>query len=385
MRARFAGLDGFGVYDVDLRAGSFKRVEGEAETLLIPGFADIHIHGAFGIDFMTASRDQMLELCERLAGEGYESFLPTTVTAPAADVKSALANLPDHPMIAGFHLEGPFISPKHPGAQPPRHMTTPADAGHEWRAVLDDPRLRAITLAPELPGALDLIQRLSARGVICSIGHTDATYEQCAAAMMAGARHMTHTFNAMRPLHHREPGAVGFALTRDDASCELIYDRLHVSPEVAGLLAKNKPEGRLIAVSDSSLATGLPDGEIEMWGHRCVISTSDLRQTRSPKDPKPPIHDDSCGGVGGRGRSVTIKGSAALAGSAITLLHAFRNLYEDFGPETAISACCLNPRQALKPPIPSGEGLRGEGRAPSTYLELDRSLQIVGFHRADNR
>ncbi len=316
------GPEGFGVYEVD-RTGPeprFTRVSRPPKGLLIPGFIDLHIHGAFGIDFMSASTDDMKVLCRRLSAEGYEGFLPTTVTASAADVTHALDNLPIDPMILGFHLEGPFINPVFPGAQPQSFIVPPPSKQSEWDPILFDPRLKLVTLAPEMPGALELTSRLMKRGVIVSMGHTNATYEEARRGFEFGASHTTHTFNAMRGLHHREAGTVGYALLNDALDCELIYDRLHVSPDAAKLLVKCKPSDRIIAVSDSTLATGLPAHQkVTMWGLDCVIGKKEVR----------------------------LESNGALAGSAISLLDAFRNLCADFGPELAIRACCLNPRRTL--------------------------------------
>jgi N-acetylglucosamine-6-phosphate deacetylase len=336
------GPDGFGTYRVDWSVSPplFERVSQPPRGLLIPGFVDIHIHGAFGIDFMSASKADMGLLCQRLEAEGYEAFLPTTVTASTADVAGALSNIPDSPMVAGFHLEGPFISTKYPGAQPPSAIIGPPAGPSDWDAILDDPRLRVITMAPERPNALELTARLMKRGVIVSMGHTDATYDEARRGFEFGAAHTTHTYNAMRPLHHREAGTVGYALSNDDLSTELIYDRLHVSKEAARLLLKCKPIDRVIAVSDSTMATGMPPGQtIEMWGLKCVTGRKEIR----------------------------LADNGSLAGSAITLLDAFRNLAEDFGEEVAIRLCCLNPRRVL--------GMTGPPRA---LLELDRNYEIVG-------
>ncbi len=333
------GPEGFGSYEVEWSPLSLTRVSRPPRAMLVPGFVDIHIHGGFGLDFMTASPEDMLALCEKLEAEGYEGFLPTTVAASAADVKRALSVLPEHPMVLGFHLEGPFLSPKHPGAQPPAAIVDPPVGPSEWDEILDDPRLRVVTLAPELPNVLPLITRLMTRGVIVSMGHTDATFDQARHGFEFGAGHATHTFNAMRGLHHREAGMVGYALTSHALTCELIYDRLHVSREAAGILLRCKPASRVVAISDAAMAAGMPPGEIEMWGQKAVVGRGDVR----------------------------LADSGALAGSAITLLDAFRNLHEDFGPETAVRACCLNPRRAL-----------GIESAPRVWLELDRDLQIAG-------
>ena len=315
------GPEGFGVYEVDFSVNppSFLRVSRPPKGLLVPGFVDIHIHGAFGLQFMSGSREDMKELCRKLEAVGYEGFLPTTITASCSDVAQGLATLPEDPMILGFHLEGPFISRDFPGAQPQSFIASPPSSS-EWDPILNDSRLRVVTLAPELPGALELTSRLMKRGVIVSMGHTNATFEEARRGFEFGASHATHTFNAMRGFHHREAGMAGYALTNDALACELIYDRLHVSPEAAKLLVKSKPADKVIAVSDSTLATGLPAGQtVRMWGLDCVIGKKQVR----------------------------LASNGVLAGSAITLLDAFRNLHEEFGAEIAIRACCLNPRKAL--------------------------------------
>lgn len=335
------GPEGYGNYR--LGDGPAQRVHDYAEHLLTPGFVDIHIHGAFGIDTMSASPEEFETLCRYLEREGYEGFLPTTITASTQDVTRALANLPEHPMILGFHLEGPFISPDYPGAQPPSAILAPPVGPSEWDAILDDPRLKVITLAPELPGALDLILRLSKRGVRVSLGHTNASFDEARRAFEFGAAHTTHTFNAMRPLHHREAGMVGYALSNPDLKAELIYDRLHVCREAAQLLLQTKPADHVVAVSDCTAANGLPPGTpLKMWGHDVEVGRGEVR----------------------------LKANGALAGSAITLRDAFQNLAEDFGPETAIRACCHNPRTAL--------GLNVE---PKVYLEWSREYKMVAIHR----
>lgn len=340
-RVSYLGSEGFGAYEVDLARRSFRRVQGRTDTLLVPGFVDIHTHGAFGIDFMSATSDEMQALCGQLRNIGYEGFLPTTVTASIPDITRALDVLPEDPMILGFHLEGPFVSLKYPGAQPKSYILDPPIGPSEWDAILDDPRLKVITLAPELPGALELIERLVNRGVKVSMGHTDATYAQADLAYRVGADHTTHTFNAMRPLHHREAGMVGYSLGNDEIFSELIYDRLHVKRESAEILFRCKPAGRVIAVSDSTMAAGMAPGQsISMWGLECLVGDHEVRLT-----------------------------DGTLAGSGITLLDAFQNLCSDFGPETGIRACCLNPRAAIN-----------YGCPPKLYVEFDRDLEIVDLH-----
>lgn len=337
------GPSGFGKYAIDLKTMAMEPSDRPTEGLLVPGFVDIHIHGAFGHDFMTGSVEDLKAMATALERVGYESFLPTTVTGSLEAIRQAIAKVPRADWrIEGFHLEGPFISPKHPGAQPKISIAQPSS---EWNDVLAHPQLRVVTLAPEIPGGVELVQKLSCRGVLdgelppvtVSLGHTDATYAQVREAVAAGARHTTHTFNAMRPLHHREPGTVGAALTSPELTCELIYDRIHVARPAADVLLRCKGLHGVIAVSDGTMAAGLPSGtEITMWGLECVVGEGDVRL----KD-------------------------GTLAGSAITLYDAFRNLWHDFGPEAAIRLCCLNPRRA------AGIG------APRVWSIMDPELRIL--------
>ena len=342
MRVRYLGEQGLGVYDVDLTQRSFLRVEGEADHLLIPGFVDIHIHGAFGIDFMSASSEQIITWADALWNVGYEAFLPTTVTSSRDAILQAIDNIPEHPMIPGFHLEGPFISRKFPGAQPQQWIADVPQPGSEWDEILDHPKLRLITMAPELEGGLALVAKLNRRGVIVSMGHTNATYAEAKAGEAAGATHTTHTYNAMRGLHHREAGTVGYALNSDTLAAELIYDRHHVSPEAAAILVRCKPKDKLIAISDATMAAGMTSGDtVKMWGLEGHVSAGTVRLP-----------------------------DGTLAGSAITLLDAFRNLAEDFGIETATRSCCLNPRVGL--------GIED----PQRYILLDRHMELSeSFHQ----
>lgn len=320
--ARALGPSGFGTYEIDWQSDAIfgDRVERSAQELVVPGFVDQHMHGAFGIDFMSASSADLTALCNKLASHGYEEWLPTTVTAPVSSVSNALSHLPAHPMIAGFHLEGPFISSQFPGAQPKEHILSPPIGASEWDEILEDPRLRIVTLAPEIPNALELISKLRNRGVIVSIGHSNATHDECRTAFEFGASQMTHFYNAMRPYHHREPGCVGYGWLQDNIDVEIIYDLQHVDKQALQLLMRVKPIEKIIAVSDSTMASGMPANQfIEMWGHKCEILK----------------------------KRVQIATSGALAGSKILLLDAFRNLSSDFGEEIAILLCALNPRRRM--------------------------------------
>jgi len=220
-------------------------------------------------------------------------------------------------------LEGPFLSDRFPGAQPPEAIIPIPTGASEWDAVFDHPQLRQITLAPEIPNALELTARLARRGVVVSMGHTNATTAEVESAMVGGASQATHTYNAMRPLHHREAGTVGAVLLFDELFAELIYDRIHVGRDAAGVLIKCKPMDRLIAISDGTMASGLPAGlDLDMWGLKVRTGTGEVR-----------LQDGT------------------LAGSGITLRDAFLNLWADFELELAIRACCINPRERLGLPV----------------------------------
>ncbi len=291
---------------------------------------------------MSATPAQMGEWIGHLSEIGYEALLPSTVTASAEQVEACLPQLEGHAMIAGFHLEGPFISPVYPGAQPKEHILTFDQLDGRWTAILEHPRLRQITLAPELPGALPWIERLSERGVIVSMGHTNATRAEARAGFEAGASQATHTYNAMRPFHHREIGMVGFALEEDRLRTELIYDRTHVSPDAARFLLRCKPPEAIVAVSDATMAAGMAPGQdIVMWGHPSHVGDHEVRLT-----------------------------DGTLAGSAITLFDAFQNIARDFGFETAVRSTSLNPRRAL--------GMDGP---PRVWLELDPDFNLVRVWR----
>ncbi len=337
---QWLGVEGFGAYRYD--ENGFTKSEGGIGNLVTPGFVDIHFHGAFGIDFMSATPSDLVALKSKLKAIGYEKVLLTTVTESAENIKNALSNLVIDDFYFGFHLEGPFISPTYPGAQPEDFIIEIPDAPSDWDTILDDSRLKVITLAPEMPRALALIMRLFKRGVRVSMGHTNATYEEARRGYEFGVRHATHTYNAMRPLHHREAGAVGYCLANPDLKSEIIYDRKHVNLDALKILIARKNLDAVIAVSDSTAATGLPAGtDIDMWGHRCTVGN----------------------------KEVHLKGTETLAGSAITLADAFINLAKDLDVETAIRACCHNPRMAL--------GLNDE---PATLLEWDRDLNLIGIY-----
>lgn len=241
-----------------------------AEMILTPGFFDIHMHGASGHDVMEASPDALRCVSTYLAHAGVTEYLATTVTAPLDATLRALEGIarymrqqPDRgatARLAGIHIEGPFVSHAKRGMHPAEHILPPSPTllDRLWEA--SEGSIKLMTIAPELPGALETISRARQLGVRSSIGHSNATKAETLAGLAAGASTATHTFNAMRPLDHREPGILGLVLDRDDIYADLICDGLHVSPEAVRLWFKAKGPDMGILITDSLEATGMPDG-----------------------------------------------------------------------------------------------------------------------------
>ncbi|WP_415803430.1 N-acetylglucosamine-6-phosphate deacetylase [Marinicrinis lubricantis] len=250
---------------------------------LLPGFIDLHVHGGGGHDFMDASQKAYDTITAFHAQHGTTTMLATTVTAPQDAIEQVLhtaaekKNSPIGAKLAGVHLEGPFISPKWPGAQNPSYIVPPRmDWMERW--VSQYPGLiRMLTLAPETEGALPMIRWLAEREIIAACGHTDASYEQIFAAVQHGLSHAVHTFNAMKGLHHREPGTVGAVLESDHMYTELIADGFHVHPGAIRLLTKAKPKDRVILITDAISAAGLGDGEYALGGLPVVLRDGEAR------------------------------------------------------------------------------------------------------------
>lgn len=279
---------------------------------VFPGFIDMHVHGGGGASFTEGSSDEARRAAAFHRAQGSTTMLASLVTAPVAELEARaamLAGLADEGVIAGLHLEGPFLSAARRGAQDPRHMIAPDVAVFERLRVAARGHLRIITLAPELPGALALIQAARAGGVIVAVGHTDATAELTMAAVDAGATHATHLFNGMRPLHHREPGAVGALLDRAEVTCELVADGVHLEDIAVRLTARAAGPGRLVLVSDAMTAAGMPDGGYQLGSLRVTVAGGVARLQEDLGDP------------GGTAPA----GGAAIAGSTATLADVVRH------------------------------------------------------------
>lgn len=246
---------------------------------LAPGFIDMHVHGADGSDVMDATQDALENISVTLAREGTTSFLATTMTAEPAKIEKALKAVKDFifesndlgARILGVHLEGPFISPQKSNAQPSEKILPPKiELIEQWQKVSDN-LIKLVTLAPEQPNAMELIQYLKNKNIIASIGHTNATYLESIAAIEAGCSHATHLFNAMRGIHQREPGPAVAALLSSHVMAELILDGVHLHPAIVQLAFKLKGTNKIALVTDSMRAKCLSDGVYDLGGQSVTV------------------------------------------------------------------------------------------------------------------
>jgi N-acetylglucosamine-6-phosphate deacetylase len=258
-----------------------------AGLTVYPGFIDAHIHGAVGVDTMEASADDLFRVAGFLAREGVTAWLPTLVPAPPEDYRRAAASIEnlltaqDDPATTdiaaralGLHYEGPFINSAQCGALRQSYFRTfanPSDV--TGLPVAGAPQsIRLITVAPEIEGGIELVRELRARGWVVSIGHTRADIETLDRAAAAGARHMTHFFNAMSPLHQRTPGPVGWGLLNDEVTCDIIADGHHVAPLILRLALRCKTPEQLCLISDAVAPAGQGDGEFRIWGETIKVA-----------------------------------------------------------------------------------------------------------------
>lgn len=299
---------------------------------LAPSYFDVHIHGSAGFDVMQATPEALSAVGRFLAAHGTGSYLATTVTAPLDITLRSLEGLAkwirnqaaedrphgasqDQARIVGIHLEGPFLSHLRRGVHPPDLLLAPDIATFDRMFEAAEGHVRLITIAPELPGAIDLIRHAVARGVRVSVGHSDATTVETRAALAVGATSATHTFNAMRTFDHRESGIIGVALSEDTLFAELICDGIHTSREAVRIWWRSKGRDRAILVTDGMAAAGMPDGMYKLGAMEVEV-----------KDGK-------------------ATSGAVLAGSLLTLNRAVSNLIEFAGAplEDALRAATVNP------------------------------------------
>jgi N-acetylglucosamine-6-phosphate deacetylase len=259
---------------------------------VVPGFVDVHIHGAGGHDVMEADTDALDRITAAVARHGTTSLVATTVTAPVDDTCRSLQGIaryirehenaePDHlaAEILGIHLEGPFISKARRGVHPPDALLKPSVELLGKFIEAADGLVKIVTLAPELPGALELIAAAVAAKIVAAIGHTDADYDQARAAIQAGARHAVHMYNAMRPFEHRDPGVVGAILTDPEVTAEVIADLVHVAGPAIQVLIGTKGFDTVLLVSDGIAATGMPDGNYRLGNFEVSVKDGVARNS----------------------------------------------------------------------------------------------------------
>ena len=312
--------------------------------IAIPGLVDLQVNGIGGVDFASADLADYRRAGEALLECGVTAFQPTLITAPEADLVAALAEVPREeigPRVIGAHLEGPFLSPRRLGAHPASAQRDP-DAALLAR-LLDAGPVSTMTLAPELDGALELIDALTERGVVVSCGHSDATAEQAGRAFDRGAVTVTHLFNAMRPLQHRDPGIAGAALARDDVIVQVILDGHHLADETARVVWR-AAGGRVALVSDSISAARMGDGVFRLGN--VVVEVRD---------------------------GVARRPDGVLAGSALTLIEAVRALHAlDVPLADAVEAATTVPARIVRRP---SLGTLRPG-ADADVVVLDDELEI---------
>lgn len=329
------------------------------DKICVPGFIDLHLHGAGGHDLMEGTPEALAAVGRTLAAHGTTSYFPTTLTASVPRTLAALKSLgelvrrmasPSSDLIAhpvGIHMEGPFLNVVRRGVHPAQHIAPPRvelfDSFHEAAGGA----LRILTVAPEAEGAEPVIRRALERGVQVGMGHTDATFEQAGWAVELGVRHVIHMFNAMRPFSHRDPGVISAALLDDRLSAELIADGVHVHEPAIRLLVRAKGPDRVLLITDGLAAVGMPDGTYQLGEFEIVV-----------KGP------------------VACNRDGVLAGSVLTLDRAVRNMMKFTGLalKDVVRMATLNQARLL--------GLERKGRivpgADADLVLLNRDLEVAG-------
>ena len=323
--------------DVEVADGAVAAcgLAGGGRGIAVPGFVDLQVNGFGGVDFLDTDREGYRRAGDALLETGVTAFLPTLITSPEAQLLAAMAEVPANgarPRVLGVHLEGPFLSPERLGTHIAAARRDPDLA--LLARLLDGGPVRLMTLAPELPGAGELIDVLQARGVVVSLGHTDATAAEANAAFDRGVATVTHLFNAMRPLQHRDPGIVGAALARDDVIVQVIVDGIHLARETVQVVWR-AAGGRVALVTDA-VAGSL--GELE-------LEVGDVARNED----------------------------GVLAGSVLTMLEAVRNLHAIGVPlEDAVGAATAVPARIL------GDATLGRiaPGLPADLVVLDDALEI---------
>lgn len=317
-------------------SGADEVIDGSG-LLAVPGFFDIHCHGADGADVCDNSLDAVRHIARKKLAEGVTTWLPTTLTQPRETLREIVGKVAqyrsqqDLTRCPGLHIEGPFINKEKAGAQNPEFVRLPD--WEELRGLHEIAPALIVSLAPEMPGAVELIAMATKAGIVCSAAHTSATYAQLAAGIAAGLKHLTHFGNAMTPLHHREIGVIGGGLYDPRVNIELICDTIHLCPDMLRLIFTVVPIERLMMITDSVAASWIGNGTMQLGGLDVVIVNHVAR----------------------------LKVGGALAGSTLLANEGLRNVVEVTGLpiEKVIQATSFNQAQSL--------GLAGFGKIEAGY------------------
>jgi N-acetylglucosamine-6-phosphate deacetylase len=324
------------------------------DAVLVPGFLDVHIHGGGGHDVMESDASALPLIQKTLARHGVTSYLPTTVTAPMETTLASLDRLAtaiekfggdgiQGAQPLGIHLEGPFLSHVRRGVHPPLNLLSPTvkTFNQLWEASRD--HVRIMTIAPELDGGPEVIAEATKRGVRVSMGHSDANLAEARKGVTAGARHITHVFNGMRPLEHRDPGILGEALTNSQLTVEVIADGIHLDPVIVQLIFQAKGLDATVLITDATAGTDMPDG-------RYRLGTFEFE-----------VKDGKC------------LSNGKLAGSILTMDRAVRNAMQFSGLnlQQAVRAATLNPAKVAG----LDRGILKAG-APADFLVMNRVGEI---------
>lgn len=355
--------------DVLMADGKIQRIAKEIQAdatiidgtgkYLLPGFIDMHIHGSVRCDAMDASDEGLHTMAASLLREGTTSFLATTMTQSPENIEAALAVLGDfeptlqEAEMVGVHLEGPFVSKKRAGAQPLEHITPPDMALFRKWQQLSGHRIKEITIAPEEPGGMEAVKALHADGVVVSIGHSDATFDEVVEAVELGVSQGTHLYNQMRPFHHREPGVIGATWLLPEIKAELIADFIHSHPKAVLMAYKMKTAAGIILITDAMRAKGMPYGDYDLGGQLVHVTKTGAHLP-----------------------------NGSLAGSVLTMDQAVRNMHQatNCSLEELVQMSSFNAAQQLQ--------MTNKGRlveqADADAVLLDERLTLVQTVKAGN-
>jgi N-acetylglucosamine-6-phosphate deacetylase len=314
--------------------------------IVAPGFIDVHSHGGYGVDNMDADPEAINQMTKKMLAEGITSYFPTTMTQSDENIERALAGIKEakktNPMIQGIHLEGPFVSPDYKGAQPEQFMrAADAETMARWHDISGG-NLRLVTYAPEMADVSAFEDYCEKNGIILSVGHSGATYNQL---KNSKASHVTHLFNGQLGLHHREIGVAGFGLLEEDIYTEMIVDGFHISPAMVKLAYKAKGAENILLITDAMRAKGFPEGESELGGQKVFV-----------KDKQARLENGS------------------LAGSVLTFNDAFKNMIEFTGCTIAEAVQMSAVNQAREFDL-AHKGLLKSGKDADIII-LDKDLNV---------